>query len=106
MLLRIARFETAAEEFRPIIADSVVLSLINTGEIKPKNFVQRIGAVSLDERGRKTVLAAYERRMDSLIRHPIFDYRVSYRRTLEIQARLLSRVLRGEHAEYKGFTVR
>ena len=37
-------------------------------------------------------LLAYERRMDQLVTHPIFDYRISYRRILEVQARLLSRL--------------
>ncbi len=95
-----------AEEFRPIIADSVALSLINTGEIHADDFLQRINAVALTDRGRKTVIAAYERRMDTLIQHPVFGYRLSYRRALEVQARLLGRVLGGEITDYPGFTVR
>jgi CRISP-associated protein Cas1 len=95
-----------AEEFRPIIADSVALSLINTGEIRPSDFIQRINAFALTDRGRKVVIAAYERRMDTLIQHPVFGYRVSYRRALEVQARLLGRVLSGELKTYPGFTVR
>ena len=56
--------------------------------------------------GRKGFLRAYEMRMDTLVTHPLFDYRVSYRRLLEIQARLLARVLDGEIAEYPVFTTR
>ncbi len=95
-----------AEEFRPIVADSVVLSLINTKEIQPNDFITRIGCVALTDHGRRTVLAAYERRMDTLIQHPVFGYRISYRRTLEVQARLLGRVLGNEIDSYPGFIVR
>jgi CRISP-associated protein Cas1 len=94
------------EEFRPLVADSTALTLINTGEIKPDDFVKRGEAVALTASGRKTVLSAYERRMESLITHPIFGYQISYRRTLEVQARLLSRVLRGEIAQYPAFVTR
>lgn len=94
------------EEFRPIIADSTVLTLVNTSEIKPDDFIKRGDAVTLTPEGRRTVLAAYERRMDTLITHPIFGYKISYRRVLEVQARLLSRVLRGEVGSYPAFNTR
>ncbi len=80
-----------AEEFRPIIADSVVLNLINTGEIRPNHFVKHVDSVALTESGRKAVIAAYERRMEESIRHPLFGYRITYRRIFEVQARILAR---------------
>ncbi|MDQ3763514.1 MAG: CRISPR-associated endonuclease Cas1 [Actinomycetota bacterium] len=89
-----------AEEFRPLIADSVVIGLLNKGEITPSDFVRRAGAVSLTADGRRTVLKAYERRLDTEIRHPVFGYRISYRRVLDVQARLLAAVLVGEVPEY------
>lgn len=95
-----------AEEFRPLIADSVVLSLINTGEIRNSDFIKRAGAVALTDRGRKQVLASYERRMDTLITHPTFGYSISYRRVLEVQARLLGRYLFGELDSYQPFVTR
>jgi CRISPR-associated protein Cas1 len=64
------------------------------------------GAVALTAGGRKAFFRAYEMRMDTLVTHPLFEYRVSYRRLLEIQARLLARVLEGEIAEYPVFTTR
>lgn len=94
------------EEFRPIIADSTVLSVINTGVVSPEDFVQGQGAVALKEAARKRVIQAFERRMDQLVTHPVFDYKLSYRRVLEIQARLLSRTLLGELPSYPGFRVR
>lgn len=94
------------EEFRPIVADSTVLSVINTGVVAPDDFVQGQGAVSLKDAARKRVIQAFERRMDQLVTHPVFDYKLSYRRVLETQARLLSRTLLGELPAYPGFRVR
>ncbi len=95
-----------AEEFRPIIADSVILTLFNNGELNERDFLERSGAVSLNQDGRRTVVRGFERRMDTLIRHPLFGYSVSYRRILEVQARLLGRHLLGELPRYPAFTTR
>ena len=95
-----------AEPFRPLIADSTVLTLINNGQITPADFVRRAGAVALTEPGRRAVLAAFERRMDTLVTHPIFGYQISYRRVLEVQARLLGRALLGEIPRYPNFCTR
>jgi len=94
------------EPFRPLIADSAVLAAINTRMVTPKDFVQAGPAVALTPAGRKAFFRSYELRMDSLVTHPLFEYRVSYRRLLEIQARLLARVLEGEIDEYPVFVTR
>ena len=94
------------EPFRPLIADSAVLSAINTRMVTPRDFVQAGPGVALTANGRKSFFRAYELRMDTLVTHPLFEYRVSYRRLLEIQARLLARVLEGEIAEYPVFVTR
>jgi CRISPR-associated protein Cas1 len=94
------------EEFRPLVADSVVLTAINTEIVQAGDFVHAAGAVALNERGRKAFLGAYERRLQQEITHPIFGYRVSYRRVLEVQARLLARALTGELADYPSFLTR
>jgi len=94
------------EEFRPLIADSTVLTLINNGEVTPVSFIHRAGAVALTDPGRRAVIAGFERRMDTLVTHPLFGYRVSYRRVLEVQARLLGRVLLGEIGDYPNFCTR
>ena len=66
-----------AEEFRALIADSTVLTVINTGQVGEGDFVRRGGAVSLTGAGRRKALAAYERRMRTELRHPIFQYTAS-----------------------------
>jgi CRISPR-associated endonuclease Cas1 len=95
-----------AEEFRPLVVDSVVLTLVNHGEIGEGHFVRRAGAVALTPPGRKAVIAAFERRMDTLVTHPVFRYRVSYRRVLAVQSRLLARTVLGEIPEYPSFCTR
>lgn len=94
------------EEFRPLVVDSVVLSVINTGVLKLTDFIRRGGAVALTQSARGKFLRAYERRMDEEISHPIFGYRISYRRTLEVQMRLLARFLGGEIDAYPPFATR
>ncbi len=94
------------EEFRAIIVDSVALTAINTGAVTPRDFIRRGPAVALRPESRRRFIQAYERRMDSLVTHPLFGYRISYRRVLEVQARLLSRVLLGELPTYVPFTTR
>lgn len=94
------------EEFRPLIADSVVLGVINNGEIDERDFIRRAGAVALTDSGRRKFLEAYERRMDTLVTHPVFGYRISYRRVLEVQARLLARHVLGEIERYPAFRTR
>jgi CRISP-associated protein Cas1 len=88
------------EEFRPLIAESTVLSCINNRVITEKDFVRAGQAVNLSAPGRKRFFQTYEQRVSSLITHPLFDYKVSYRRALELQARLLSKTLTGEIPEY------
>jgi CRISPR-associated protein Cas1 len=94
------------EPFRPLIADSVVLTAINTRMVTPGDFIRSGPSVALKPAGRKGFFRAYELRMDMLVTHPLFDYRVSYRRMLEIQARLLARLLNGEIDEYPAFVTR
>src|SRR5437899_5466607 len=88
------------EEFRPLIAESTVLSCINNRVITEKDFVKAGQAVNLSAGGRKRFFQAYEQRMSTLITHPLFEYKVSYRRALELQARLLAKALTGEIPEY------
>ena len=95
-----------AEEFRPILADSAALTLFNNGELKQSDFIRRSGATALTQNGRQAVIRAFERRMDTLITHPLFHYTISYRRILEVQARLMGRHLLGELKKYPAFTTR
>ena len=94
------------EPFRPLVADSAVLMAINNGEVRPSDFVRSGRAVALAPDGRKRFIAGFERRMSQEITHPLFGYRVSYRRLIELQARLLGRHLLGEIDEYPNLVTR
>lgn len=95
-----------AEEFRPVIAESTAITAVNNGEIRPSHFVVKAGGVSLTADGRRAVLGVYERRLEAEITHPIFEYKASWRRVIEVQARLLAAVLMGEIELYPPMLVR
>lgn len=94
------------EEFRPIVADSVVIGVVNNAVLGIDDFVLAGAAVALTASGRRKFIQAYERRMDQLVAHPVFGYRITYRRVLEVQARLLGRMLLGETEGYPSFRTR
>jgi CRISP-associated protein Cas1 len=94
------------EEFRPLIADSVALSLINRGEVDEGDFTRSANGTVLNERGRRCFWEAWFRRLDTEVSHPEFGYKMSYRRMLEVQARQLWRYVRGDALRYHGFTTR
>ncbi len=94
------------EEFRPLIVDSTVLSVINTSEIRANHFIDRGLGVSLTEDGRRIFIRAMERRLQSVITHPVFEYEASYRRSLWLQARLLARTIQGDLEKYPPFVTR
>jgi CRISPR-associated protein Cas1 len=94
------------EEFRPVIADAAMLSLFNKAELTGKDFIRTGIGISMVPEAKKKVIAAYEQRINTEIKHPIFGYKVSYRRVLELQARLLARVLSGEIGRYPAFVLR
>lgn len=95
-----------AEEFRPLVADSVVVGAINNGEVRSSHFLVRAGGVALTPDGRRSITRAYERRLDTEVRHPIFGYTITYRRVLEVQTRLLAAHVLGEIDEYVAFVTR
>ncbi len=94
------------EEFRPLIADSVALSLLNRQELGPSDFIQTTRGCFLTDNGRRQFWRAWFRRLDTEITHPQFKYKMSYRRMLDVQTRQLWRYLRGDADSYHGFTTR
>ena len=94
------------EEFRPILADSIVITLINNRRIKPEDFRQSHGGWFLKDNRRKVFYAAYETRKNETLTHPVFKYKLTFRRALELQVRLLAKYLTGEIDHYTPLTVR
>jgi CRISPR-associated protein Cas1 len=93
------------EEFRALIADTVVVSLLNRKQLNHKDFNESLGAYRLTDEARKTFLQAFEQKLNSEFKHPVFEYRCTYRRAIELQARLLSRHLQ-EDIPYKPLILR
>ena len=94
------------EEFRPLVADSVAISLINRGELGPEDFIDSANGTFLNQSGRKAFWESWFRRLDTEVKHPQFGYKMAYRRMLEVQARQLWRFVRGEALAYHAFTTR
>ncbi|BCB82933.1 CRISPR-associated endonuclease Cas1 [Phytohabitans suffuscus] len=94
------------EEFRAPVADSVVINAFNNGEIRARDFTTALGTTRIGERGRKALIAGYERRVTGTFRHPIFGYDVTWRRAMEIQARLVLGVVDGTQPRYQGVKIR
>jgi len=92
------------EEFRPFLADRLVLSLINRKQVQGKGFVQReTGGVVMDENTRKTVLVAYQERKKEEITHPFLQEKTTVGMLVHLQALLLARYLRGDLDGYPAF---
>ncbi len=95
------------EELRAPLADRLVLTLINRGQIQADDFTERPGgAIYLAEAGRKTVLAAYQKRKQEEVTHPIVGSKVPLGLIPHVQARLLARHLRGDLPFYQPFVLR
>lgn len=94
------------EEFRAVIADSVVLTLVNNRILEPGDFLTWRESCQLTDEGRKKFFSAYEQRRATVVTHPLFGYKMSYSRMVEVQARLLAAYVRGDVPQYTGFTVR
>lgn len=90
------------EPFRPALADSVVLSLLNRGSVGPSHFEERSGGVYLNKAGRTAVYEAYGRRRTATVTPPEYDRPLPYVRALELQARRLARSLT-EETEFTPF---
>lgn len=84
------------EVFRPLVADSVAVSAFNRGELVEGHFLQTAAGCAMTDAGRKAFFSAYGRRMETEVTHPVFGYRLSYRRMIMLHARLISAWMIGE----------
>lgn len=93
------------EELRPVLADRLVLSLINRQQVKPSGFtIEPTGGVVMDDATRKAVISAYVQRKQETITHPFLDEKTTLGLVVHLQARLLARHLRGDLDAYPPFT--
>ena len=95
------------EEFRSVLADRLALTLINRRQLTAGDFEERPGgAVSLTEKGRRTVLTAYQERKKEEMTHPVLGEKTPFGLLPHVQARLLARHLRGDVEAYPAFLYR
>ena len=89
------------EEFRSTLADRLALTLINRGQLGPRDFDQREGgAVMLNDKGRRTVITVWQERKQEEIAHPLLGIKVPIGIVPFVQARLMARTVRGEMTSY------
>lgn len=84
------------EPFRPLIADSLTISAFNRGELRDGHFQRTAAGCFFTEAGRKAFFSIYGRRMSEEVTHPVFGYRLSYRRMLILHARMIAAWFNGE----------
>lgn len=95
------------EEFRPVVADRAVLTLFNRGQLSLDDFEERPGgAVHLDDEGRETFLAHWQKRKQREVDHHLREEPVPIGLIPHLQARILARVLRGDIDRYRAYQPR
>ena len=96
------------EEFRPIIVDSVVLTLVNNRQLTQSDFETNSEneGVYLNQRGRQVFFAQYNRRLNTTAFHPLAGRPLSYYKIFEVQARQVAKLIQGEIDTYQPFVVK
>ncbi len=95
------------EELRPVLADRLVLTLVNRRQLQRDDFVEREGgAVMLTDAGRRTFLTAYQERKRAEVQHRVIGKKLPLGLVPHVQARLLARHLRGDLPDYLPFLYR
>lgn len=95
------------EEFRPVLAERLAITLINRRQIDAKDFVIREGgAVEFTNEGRKKTIAAYQTRKQDILMHPLLQQEFNYGRLMLVQSRILARYLRGDIPKYYPFILK
>ncbi len=95
------------EEFRPVIADSVVLTVLNKRMLRPEQFQSTAtGGVTLAPDGWSVVATQYQKRLNAAVRAPGRSTRTTCRKLLEIQARQLRATIEGAAPAYEPFRIK
>lgn len=92
------------EEFRSVLVDRFVISLINKKQMKAADFsVKESGAVVMEEQARKNILALWQKRKQETITHPFTGEKIDWGMAVFVQAQLLARYIRGDLDAYPPF---
>lgn len=92
------------EEFRSVMADRFVMTLINKRIISGDAFsVKENGAVIMDDETRKLFLSQWQMKKQETITHPFLNEKIEWGMVPYVQAMLLARYIRGDLDEYPPF---
>jgi CRISPR-associated protein Cas1 len=94
-----------SEVFKPIIVDRVIFSLINNRIIKEEHFLEELNSCYLNEPGRRTFLAEYQKKLDTTINNARLKRNISYQRLIRIECFKLVKHLLGENT-YRGLRIK
>jgi CRISPR-associated endonuclease Cas1/CRISPR-associated protein Cas4 len=94
------------EPFRPLIADSLAITCFNRQELTAGHFLRTAAGCALTEAGRAAFFGAWGRRLDTTVTHPVFNYRLSYRRMIQLHARMIAAWVTGDLAGLDFLTTR
>jgi CRISPR-associated endonuclease Cas1/CRISPR-associated protein Cas4 len=94
------------EPLRPVIVDSLIITLLNKRQLSPDDFNWEGQRCVLSEKGRAIFFHAWRERLDTEATHPLFGYKLPYRRLIALEARILAAYLLGEIPKYQPFTWR
>lgn len=94
------------EQFRAPVADSAVITALNNGELRENMYSTALGSWRLRDAGRKAIVRSYERRVHQEFTHPTYGYKITWRRAMEVQARMVLGVIDGTQDTYRGIRVR
>ncbi len=91
------------EEFRSVIVDAVVLTLVNKKMVLPKDFLKYSNGVFLKSKAKKVLISALDKRFSTTVMHPYVGYKMVYQRVIEAQCRILAKTITGEIESYIPF---
>jgi CRISPR-associated protein Cas1 len=91
-----------AEVFKPILADRLIFSLMNKKQIQPSDFDNRLNSCLLKDSGRKTVVKAWDEKLNETIKHRSLGRHVSYKHLVKLECYKLSKHILGIE-DYKPF---
>jgi len=95
------------EEMRPLLPDRLAISLVNLRQVTVDDFEERQGgSVYLNDKGRKKVVIAYQKRKQDEVSHPLLKEKLPFGLVPHIQARIFARFLRGDILEYMPYVIK
>ncbi len=93
-----------AEIFKPLLADRLIFSLLNRGQLTDKHFIRKGKVCWLSESGRKLFVRGFDERLSTTVKHRRLGRKVSYRRLIRLECYKLIKHLLGQEA-YKPFVI-